>query len=115
VESIPITNTVVGAKAAACVQLFGGRDRSVQVRRRHRRHVQRQGASNYVIKSGEQFRGSGFSISGTRRSMRKRSFRPSSDDNQHECGVTLGGPLPNQMFFFGAFDGYRDRRQTRRR
>jgi hypothetical protein len=39
--------------------------------------------------------------------------RVKPDDNQHEYGGTLGGPIrKNQMFFFAAYDGYRDRRQT---
>ena len=35
------------------------------------------------------------------------------EDDQHEYGVTVGGPIRrNRVFFFTAYDGYRDRRQT---
>ena len=38
------------------------------------------------------------------------------DDNQHEFGFTAGGPIRrSRMFFFSAYDGYRDRRQTEQR
>jgi hypothetical protein len=74
-----------------------------------------QGASNYVVKSGtNQFRGSGFEFF-RHKSLDSKAFfavvKP--DDNPHEYGVTLGGPIArNRMFFFDAYDGYRDRRQT---
>jgi TonB-dependent receptor-like protein len=74
-----------------------------------------QGASNYVVKSGTNtFRGAGFEYFRHRALDAKAFFATTKpDDNQHEYGATLGGPIRrNQMFFFAAFDGYRDRRQT---
>ena len=51
---------------------------------------------------------------GARREVVLRRAKP--DDNQHEYGFTLGGPIRrNRMFFFVAYDGYRDRRQTESR
>ena len=74
-----------------------------------------QGASNYVVKSGTNtFRGSGFEYFRNKALDAKAFFATTKpDDNQHEYGGTLGGPIrKNQMFFFMAYDGYRDRRQT---
>jgi hypothetical protein len=74
-----------------------------------------QGASNYVVKSGtNQFRGSGFEFFRNKALDAKAFFSVlKPDDNQHEYGVTLGGPIVhNQAFFFVAYDGYKDRRQT---
>jgi hypothetical protein len=74
-----------------------------------------QGASNFVIKSGTNtLRGSGFEYFRNKALDSKpffATFKP--DDNQHEYGFTLGGPIAkNQLFFFVTYDGYRDRRQT---
>src|SRR2546428_13147047 len=74
-----------------------------------------QGASNYVIKSGTNtFRGGGFEYCRNKALDAKAFFASAKpDDNQHEYGGTLGGPIRrNQMFFFAAVDAYRDRRQT---
>ena len=74
-----------------------------------------QGASNYVIKSGtNQFRVSAFEFFRNKALDAKAFFATiKPDDNQHEYGVTAGGPIrKNQMFFFVTYDGYRDRRQT---
>ena len=74
-----------------------------------------QGASNYVVKSGTNtFRGAGFEYFRHKALDAKGYFASSKpDDNQHEYGGTLGGPISrNKMFFFVAYDGYRDRRQT---
>jgi Carboxypeptidase regulatory-like domain len=74
-----------------------------------------QGASNYVVKSGTNtFRGSAFEFFRNKALDAKAFFASTKpDDNQHEYGVTAGGPVRrNRMFFFVAFDGYRDRRQT---
>src|SRR5262249_30244685 len=73
------------------------------------------GASNYVVKSGTNtFRGAGFEYFRNKALDAKPYFGTvKPDDNQHEYGGTLGGPIRrNQMFFFMAYDGYRDRRQT---
>lgn len=77
-----------------------------------------QGASNYVVKSGtNRFRGSAFEFYRNKALDTKAffaAFKP--EDNQNEYGFTLGGPIrKNQMFFFVAYDGYRDRRQTESR
>jgi hypothetical protein len=74
-----------------------------------------QGASNYVIKSGTNaFHGAGFEYLRHKALDAKGYFaREKPDDNQHEYGGTLGGPIArNKMFFFLAYDGYRDRRQS---
>jgi outer membrane receptor protein involved in Fe transport len=74
-----------------------------------------QGASNYVVKSGtNQFRASGFEYFRNKALDAKAFFATTKpDDNQHEYGFTAGGPIrKSQMFFFFAYDGYRDRRQT---
>jgi hypothetical protein len=74
-----------------------------------------QGASNYVVKSGTNtFRGAGFEYFRNKALDAKAFFSTTKpDDNQHEYGGTLGGPIrKNRMFFFAAYDGYRDPRQT---
>ena len=74
-----------------------------------------QGASNYVVKSGTNiFHGSGFEYFRHKALDAKGYFASTKpDDNQHEYGGTLGGPIArNRMFFFVAYDGYRDRRQS---
>jgi hypothetical protein len=77
-----------------------------------------QGASNYVVKSGTNtFRGSAFEFF-RHKALDTKSFFAATkpDDNQHEYGFTFGGPVRrNRMFFFVAYDGYRDRRQTESR
>ena len=77
-----------------------------------------QGASNYVVKSGtNQFRGSVFEYFRNKALDSKAFFAAAKpDDNQHEFGFTAGGPIRrSRMFFFSAYDGYRDRRQTEQR
>ena len=77
-----------------------------------------QGASNYVVKSGtNQFRGSAFEYFRNKALDSKAFFASAKpDDNQHEFGFTAGGPIRrSRMFFFSAYDGYRDRRQTEQR
>ncbi|MGH9161762.1 MAG: carboxypeptidase regulatory-like domain-containing protein [Vicinamibacteraceae bacterium] len=74
-----------------------------------------QGASNYVIKSGtNQFRGSLFEYFRDKALDTREFFAEAKpEDNQHEYGFTLGGPIRrNRTFFFVAYDGYRDRRDT---
>jgi hypothetical protein len=65
-----------------------------------------QGASNYVIKSGTNtFHGSGFEYFRNKALDAKAFFAATKpDDNQHEYGSTLGGPIRrNRMFFFVAY------------
>src|ERR1700730_3404809 len=74
-----------------------------------------QGASNYVVKSGTNtFRGSGFEFYRNKAIDAKAFFSTTKpDDTQHEYGGPLAGPIRrNRMFFFMAYGGYRDRRQT---
>ena len=71
------------------------------------------GQVGMVPKSGTNtFHGAGFEYFRNKALDAKGFFASDKpDDNQHEYGFTLGGPIrKNQMFFFGAFDGYRDRR-----
>ena len=117
IEGVPITNAVVQGE---------GRNRSfgVSVEAIDQFQVETsgtavmyngQGVSNYVVKSGTNtFRGSVFEFF-RHKALDSKSFFATTkpDDNQHEYGVTLGGPIRrNRMFFFAAYDGYRDRRQT---
>ena len=77
-----------------------------------------QGASNYVVKSGtNQYRASAFEYFRNKALDSKAFFATTKpDDNQHEYGFTAGGPIRrSQIFFFTAYDGYRDRRQTESR
>jgi hypothetical protein len=74
-----------------------------------------QGASNYVVKSGtNQLRVSAFEFFRNKALDAKAFFATiKPDDNQHEYGATAGGPIrKGELFFFVAYDGYRDRRQT---
>jgi hypothetical protein len=67
------------------------------------------------VKSGTNtFHGAGFEYFRHKALDAKGYFAPTKpDDNQHEYGGTLGGPISrNKMFFFVAYDGYRDRRQS---
>src|SRR5262245_50991173 len=117
VEGIPITNAVVQGEgrnlsfgiSVDAVDQFQVETSGTAVM------FNGQGASNYVVKSGTNtFRGSVFEYF-RNKALDARAFFSTvkPDDNQHEYGGTLGGPIrKNQMFFFGAFDGYRDRRQT---
>ena len=117
VEGIPITNAVVQGEGRKCssglsveaVDQFQVETSGTAVT------FNGQGASNYVVKSGTNtFRGSGFEYFRHKALDAKAFFAAiKPDDNQHEYGGTLGGPIRrNQMFFFMAYDGYRDRRQT---
>jgi hypothetical protein len=117
VEGIPITNAVVQGEgrnlsfgfSVDAIDQFQVETSGTAVM------FNGQGASNYVVKSGTNtFHGSGFEYFRNKALDAKAFFSTiKPDDNQHEYGVTLGGPIrKNQMFFFGAFDGYRDRRQT---
>jgi hypothetical protein len=117
VEGIPITNAVVQGEgrnlsfgfSVDAIEQFQVETSGTAVM------FNGQGASNYVVKSGTNtFHGSGFEYF-RNKALDARAFFSTvkPDDNQHEYGATLGGPIrKNQMFFFGAFDGYRDRRQT---
>ena len=117
VEGIPITNAVVQGEgrnlsfgfSVEAVEQFQVETSGTAVT------FSGQGASNYVVKSGTNtFRGSGFEFF-RHKSLDAKAFFATTkpDDNQHEYGVTAGGPIRrNQMFFFAAYDGYRDRRQT---
>jgi len=117
VEGIPITNAVVQGEgrnlsfgiSVDAVDQFQVETSGTAVT------FNGQGASNYVIKSGTNiFRGAGFEYFRNKALDAKQFFATTKpDDNQHEYGATLGGPIRrNQMFFFVAYDGYRDRRQT---
>ena len=117
VEGIPITNAVVQGEgrnlsfgiSVDAVDQFQVETSGTAVT------FNGQGASNYVIKSGtNNFRGAGFEYFRNKALDAKAFFATTKpDDNQHEYGATLGGPIRrNQMFFFAAYDGYRDRRQT---
>jgi hypothetical protein len=117
VEGIPITNAVVQGEgrnlsfgiSVEAVDQFQVETSGTAVM------YNGQGASNYVLKSGtNQFRGSGFEYFRNKALDSKAFFATTKpDDNQHEYGFTLGGPIrKNQMFFFMSYSGYRDRRQT---
>jgi hypothetical protein len=120
VEGLPITNAVVQGEgrnlsfgiSVEAVDQFQVETSGTAVM------YNGQGASNYVVKSGtNRFRGSGFEFF-RHKALDSKSFFAASkpDDNQNEYGVTFGGPIRrNQMFFFVAYDGYRDRRQTESR
>ncbi len=74
-----------------------------------------QGVSNYVVKSGtNQFRVTAFEFLRNTALDTKGFFAARKpEDDQHEYGVTVGGPIrKNRVFFFAVYDGYRDRRQT---
>lgn len=74
-----------------------------------------QGASNYVVKSGTNKRHASAFEFFRNKALDSRSFfaKNKPDDNQSEFGGTAGGPIKqNRLFYFVAYDGYRDRRQT---
>jgi hypothetical protein len=117
VEGIPITNAVVQGEgrnlsfgiSVEAIDQFQVETSGTAVT------FNGQGASNYVIKSGTNtFHGAGFEYFRNKALDAKSFFADTKpDDNQHEYGFTVGGPIrKNQMFFFMAYDGYRDRRQT---
>jgi Carboxypeptidase regulatory-like domain/TonB dependent receptor len=117
VEGIPVTNAVVQGEgrnlsfgvSVDAVDQFQVETSGTAVM------FNGQGASNYVVKSGTNaFHGSGFEYLRNKALDAKSFFATvKPDDNQHEYGGTFGGPIrKNQMFFFVAYDGYRDRRQT---
>lgn len=120
IEGVPITNAVVQGEgrnlsygiSVEAVDQFQVETSGTAVM------YNGQGASNYVVKSGTNtLRGSAFEFF-RHKALDARSFFSTDkpDDNQHEYGGTLGGPLRrNRMFFFVAYDGYRDRRQTESR
>ncbi len=120
VEGVPITNAVVQGEgrnlsmgiSVEAIDQFQVETSGTAVM------YSGQGASNYVVKSGTNlFRGSAFEFFRNKGLDSKAFFAAAKpDDNQHEFGFTLGGPLRrNQAFFFVAYDGYRDRRQTESR
>src|SRR5262245_40620542 len=117
VEGIPITNAVVQGEgrnlsfgiSVEAVDQFQVETSGTAVQ------YNGQGASNYVVKSGtNQMRFSAFEFFRNKALDAKAFFATiKPDDNQHEYGFTAGGPIrKNQMFYFVAYDGYRDRRQT---
>jgi len=117
VEGIPITNAVVQGEgrnlsfgmSVEAIDQFQVETSGTAVM------FNGQGASNYVVKSGTNtMRGGGFEYLRNKALDAKAFFATvKPDDNQHEYGATLGGPIrKNRMFFFAAYDGYRDRRQT---
>ncbi len=117
VEGIPITNAVVQGEgrnlsfgiSVEAIDQFQVETSGTAVT------FNGQGASNYVVKSGtNSFRGAGFEYFRHKSLDAKGYFAPTKpDDNQHEYGATLGGPISrNKAFFFVAYDGYRDRRQS---
>ena len=120
IEGVPITNAVVQGEgrnlsygiSVEAVEQFQVETSGTAVM------YNGQGASNYVIKSGTNaLRGSVFEFFRHKALDSKAffaAFKP--DDNQHESGGTAGGPIRrNRVFFFVAYDGYRDRRQTESR
>ncbi len=120
VEGVPITNSVVQGEgrnlsfgiSVEAIDQFQVETSGTAVM------YNGQGASNYVVKSGtNMFRGSAFEFFRNKGLDSKAFFAIAKpDDNQHEFGFTAGGPLrKNQAFFFVAYDGYRDRRQTESR
>ena len=117
IEGIPITNAVVQGEgrnlsfgvSVEAVEQFQVETSGTAVM------YNGQGASNYVVKSGtNQLRFSAFEFFRHKALDSKAFFATTKpDDNQHEYGITAGGPIrKSQMFFFVAWDGYRDRRQT---
>jgi len=117
VEGIPITNAVVQGEgrnlsfgiSVEAIDQFQVETSGTAVT------FNGQGASNYVVKSGTNtFRGAGFEYFRNKSLDAKAYFaRVKPEDNQHEYGGTLGGPISrNKAFFFVAYDGYRDRRET---
>ena len=117
VEGIPITNAVVQGEgrnlsfgiSVEAIDQFQVETSGTAVT------FNGQGASNYVVKSGtNNFRGSAFEYFRNEALDARAYFsRVTPEDNQHEYGGTFGGPISrNRMFFFVAYDGYRDRRQT---
>jgi hypothetical protein len=117
VEGIPITNAVVQGEgrnlqfgiSVDAVDQFQVETSGTAVT------FNGQGASNYVIKSGTNAFHGGASEYFRNKALDAKAFFAAvkPDDNQHEYGGTLGGPIRrNQMFFFMAYGGYRDRRQT---
>ena len=117
VEGIPITNAVVQGEgrnlsfgiSVEAIDQFQVETSGTGVT------FNGQGASNYVVKSGtNNFHGGGFEYLRNKALDAKAFFSTTKpDDNQHEYGGTLGGPIArNKMFFFVAYDGYRDRRQS---
>ena len=120
IEGVPITNAVVQGEgrnlaygiSVEAVDQFQVETSGTAVM------YNGQGASNYVVKSGtNSLRGSAFEFFRNKALDSKAffaAFKP--DDNQHEYGATAGGPIRrNRVFFFVAYDGYRDRRQTESR
>src|SRR5437762_6133946 len=117
VEGVPITNAVVQGEgrnlqfgiSVDAVDQFQVETSGTAVM------FNGQGASNYVVKSGTNtLHGSASEYFRNKALDAKAFFAPSkADDNQQEYGGTLGGPIrKNRMFFFVAYGGYRDRRQT---
>ncbi|MEO5821412.1 MAG: carboxypeptidase regulatory-like domain-containing protein [Vicinamibacteraceae bacterium] len=120
VEGVPITNSVVQGEgrnlsfgiSVEAIEQFQVETSGTAVM------YNGQGASNYVVKSGtNDIRGTAFEFFRNKALDSKAFFAAAKpDDNQHEFGFTLGGPIRrNQAFFFVAYDGYRDRRQTESR
>jgi hypothetical protein len=120
VEGVPITNAVVQGEgrnlsfgiSVEAIDQFQVETSGTAVM------YNGQGASNFTVKSGtNQLRGSAFEFFRHKALDTKAFFAAAKpDDNQHEYGFTVGGPLRrNQAFFFVAYDGYRDTRQTESR
>ena len=120
VDGVPITNSVVQGEgrnlsygiSVEAIEQFQVETSGTAVM------YNGQGASNYVVKSGtNQLRGAGFEFFRNKALDTKAILAPTKpDDSQQEYGFTLGGPIVrNKMFFFAAYDGYRDRRQTESR
>ena len=118
VEGIPITNAVVQGEgrnlsfgfSVEAIEQFQVETSGTAVM------FNGQGASNYVVKSGTNTvpRRAASSSSGTRRSTRRRSLPRSSPTttSTNTASRSAVRSSRNQMFFFVAYDGYRDRRQT---
>ncbi len=74
-----------------------------------------QGSENYVLKSGtNELHGSLYHYFRNTLLDARGFFAPRrSAQHQNEFGFTIGGPVKkNRIFFFGAYDGYRFRRET---
>ena len=117
VEGVPITNAVVQGEgrnlsigiSVEAVDQFQVETSGTAVM------YNGQGASNYVVKSGtNQWRGSGFEFFRNKALDTQRVLRRDQARRQPariRVHVRRADPQ-NQMFFFVAYDGYRDRRQT---
>jgi hypothetical protein len=74
-----------------------------------------QGSENYTVKSGtNEYHGSLYEYFRNTKLDARSFFSPTrGQQNQHQFGFTVGGPIKrNKLFFFGSYDGYRYRVAT---